>query len=221
MNFNYFGLNTVDYVIIFVILLFGLLGWKKGFMKSLVGIISLVASIIIAWLLYPIVSDILTGFGFKEVIGNMVLGSLGSVEAPGANETVLPKFIADAILKTQTDINTGISSYVADVILSIISFVFVLVIARIIIQIGLTILNIFSKLPVVSTLNHLTGLSLGLIKGTVIMYLAVVILLGAVPTAKYTRYKNDIENSVIINKIYSKNIIENVFIKNSVNENGE
>ena len=50
MRFNYFGLNSIDYAIILVILLFGLFGYKKGFMRSLVGIASLAASIIIAWI---------------------------------------------------------------------------------------------------------------------------------------------------------------------------
>ena len=221
MRFNYFGLNSIDYAIILVVLLFGLFGYKKGFMRSLVGIASLAASIIIAWILYPVVSDILNGLGLKEVIANTVFSGLEPTASVGTYESGMPKLIADYTMRVQTDISNGISIYVADVAIKIISFVLVLIIAKIIIQIGLKFLNIFSKLPVISTLNHIAGFAVGAVKGTIIVYLIIVVLLGVVPMSKYDRYKTDIENSAIVNRIYLKNPVEGIFIKDRNNENGE
>lgn len=221
MRFNYFGLNSIDYAIIFVVLLFGIFGYRKGFMRSLVGIASLAASIIIAWILYPVVSDILNGFGLKEVIANTVFGGLEPTAAAGTYESGMPKLIADYTVKVQTDISNGISVYAADVAIRIISFVLVLIIAKIIIQIGLKFLNIFSKLPVISTLNHMAGFALGAVKGTIIVYLIIVVLLGIVPMSKYDKYKTDIENSAIVNRIYLKNPVEGILIKERNNKDGE
>ena len=104
MRFNYFGLNSIDYTIIFVVLLFGIFGYRKGFMRSLVGIASLAASIMIAWILYPVISDILNGLGLKEVIANTVFGGLEPTVAAGTYESGMPKLIADYTMKVQTEV---------------------------------------------------------------------------------------------------------------------
>lgn len=221
MRSNFFGLNIIDWAIILIVLLFGLIGRRKGLMKSLVGVVSLMASVIIAWILYPVVSDILSGIGVKEFVAGRVFSGLENIGTAEASQLALPKFAADVAERAQTTVNTSVSGYVAGVVVSIASFIFILIITRVIIQIGLKVLNIFSKLPVVSTLNRLMGFCAGSIKGMIIVYLAITIIFVIVPAEAFRGFEDEVEASIFVSRISSKNPVESIFMKNSVNENGE
>ena len=67
----------------------------------------------------------------------------------------------------------------------------------------------------------MAGFALGAVKGTIIVYLIIVVLLGIVPMSKYDKYKTDIENSAIVSRIYLKNPVEGILIKERNNEDGE
>lgn len=219
MNFG--GLNGADAVIIAVILLFGLFGLKKGAMKSLVGIVSLAASIVIARLLYPIVSDILNGLGASEYIADFVFGGLEAQNDTQTFGSSLPKFMADAVQSARSELNMSISSYAANIAVGILAFASVAILSGIIIKIGIKCLNIFSKLPVIGALNRAAGFFLGVAKGIIIVYFAVAVIFGTVPAERFSRFENSVENSVIINKICSNKINGKIFMKNSVVEGGE
>ena len=67
------GYNIIDIIVLIMLLIFTVAGFKKGFVGNLVGFISLVASVILAWILYPVIADMLMGFGIRDYIYNTVL----------------------------------------------------------------------------------------------------------------------------------------------------
>lgn len=66
----------IDYILLGLILIIALLGFKKGFLESLGSIIGLVVAAIIASRFYPVVADWFGGTNFSNVIAFILIFSL-------------------------------------------------------------------------------------------------------------------------------------------------
>ena len=69
MEFQYYW---ADIAVIVLVLVFMSIGYKNGLLRMVYTLVSFAASILIAWLLYPIVVDLLKGFGLEGTLGGLV-----------------------------------------------------------------------------------------------------------------------------------------------------
>ena len=163
-------------LILLALLLIGLvLGWRQGFVQALTRIIVVVAALLLAsWIagklaepaarwLEPILSEKLeqrlTAFGFEgdtlsELVDNAV------EKAQQAGETLLSAVVSTALKSA------------AYAVVYVVSFLLLLLLLRLI----LTPLHLFTKLPVVHGVNALLGGVLGLVKCALLLFLAVWVL---------------------------------------------
>ena len=149
-------MNIIDLVIILIIGLTTLSGYRKGFVLSLLSLVKLFLSIIIVNGVYPYVMDFLmdsTGIytSFRNFLHPkiMSLTSGGSLFSAGT--------ITDAL----------ISLLVILILYSIINTILNTIILAI---------DSFFRLPVLNTLNKFTGLVFGLAKGVLFVFLIYLIL---------------------------------------------
>ncbi len=191
MNFYFFGI--VDVIIVALIAMFAVFGWKKGFLLTIVkmasGIFGIVASILLA---RPFSSVLDKWFG--EEIGIKVheyLVSRGDLFTAGLNEEnvrtafasmSLPKFLIDWIVEgidfdqLGLTIIDAIEPTIKGLVLLAISF-FVLFFGSIIV---FFILKIFAKMvtsiPVVKQIDKGLGVVFGLVKVGAIIYILLFLL---------------------------------------------
>ena len=71
-------MNYVDIIILIIIVLLGVLGARRGFVKSVIGILSLAASVALAWMLYPVIAEILESIGVKNAIYETIYNNIAS-----------------------------------------------------------------------------------------------------------------------------------------------
>ena len=162
-------------LILLALLLIGLvLGWRQGFVQALTRIIVVVAALLLAgWIagklaepaarwLEPILSEKLeqrlTAQGNTDDAGEM-LAAFG-FEGDTLSETLLSAVVSTALKSA------------AYAVVYVVSFLLLLLLLRLV----LTPLHLFTKLPVVHGVNALLGGVLGLVKCALLLFLAVWVL---------------------------------------------
>ncbi len=204
MNFTEL-INTADIVVVLIIVLFAVYGWRRGFMRSIIGLLSLAASIVLAYILRPIISDLLNA----SPLHNMVLGSISErLNSSAAEKTaLLPKVIQSAAESGKNALTSEMAAQLTGFVINIISFILVLAAARLIIFIAARILKTAAKLPVIGLADKAAGMFAGVVKAVVIIYVIFAVIGAAVPTTDNNYLIYTIENSMLAKSMYIQNPI--------------
>ena len=177
-------------LILLALLLIGLvLGWRQGFVQALTRIIVVVAALLLAswnagklaepaarWL-EPILSEKLeqrlTAQGNTDDAGEMLA-------AFGFEGDTLSELVDNAVEKAQQAGETLLSAVVSTALKSaayaVVYVVSFLLLLLLLLRLVLTPLHLFTKLPVVHGVNALLGGVLGLVKCALLLFLAVWVL---------------------------------------------
>lgn len=220
------NLSYMDFIVIAIITIFAIFGFKRGFLRSIIGMLSLIASIALAWMLYPIVTDLFTSLGFRNIVFEKIQDVMSSYIGNAESISALPEFMRAAASEGTTEIIASTASALAETVVNIISFISVLIIARIVIWIAQKLLIAVSKIPLIGFVNKLAGLILGAAQGLLITFVLFSLIYAIVPISDNSSLYNSIENSVIAGKIYDANPIINIFVSGENDavqetENGE
>ena len=204
MNFTEL-INTADIVVVLIIVLFAVYGWRRGFMRSVIGLLSLAASIVLAYILRPIISDLLNA----SPLHNIVLGSISERLNSSAAEkaALLPKAIQSAAESGTNALTSGMAAQLTGFVINTISFILVLAAARLIILVAARILKTASKLPVIGLIDKAAGMFVGVVKAVVIVYVVLAIIGAAVPATDNNYLIYTIENSMLAKSMYVQNPI--------------
>ncbi len=219
----------LDVIVVAIILLVTFLTMKRGFVKSIIGIVSLVLTLLII----SAVSNPISTFIYDSMIDNPVQNFVVEKleEQDQKNDEVvnsvwnsLPKFITSTaensgittdhignIIKDDRDNKTIAVQFSHNVVrpaaISIISLavnIILFVILTIIFRILSKVICKLFKAPVLKQVNKGLGLVLGVIKGIVIASLACVIIsyIAAFSDASYVLLNSDIiEETIIFSKL--------------------
>ena len=175
----------VDIALAAVLLLALVMGWRQGFVQALTRIVVVVAALLLAgWIaaepaakwLEPMLTEkweqrltaqgntedageMLAAFGFEgDTLSEMV--ERAAEMAQQAGETLLSAVVSTAVRSA------------AYAVVYLVSFLLLLLVLRL----ALSPLHLFTKLPVVHGINALMGGVLGLVKGALLVFLAVWVL---------------------------------------------
>lgn len=181
--------NAADLVIIALLVLFGAWGWHSGLIRTGFRFLSFVISIVLAYLLYPILSEFLKTTVAYDRLFSMAEKQLEAAPAPG--ETT-PFFLRDVIEQGRTALIGSAADYLASLALNLLAFALVLVVVKLLLHIVKKLLHLFASLPVVSLFNHLAGMGLGIAEGI----LAVLLILAAVTALPQLRENAVLQESV-------------------------
>ena len=178
----------VDLALAALLLIALVMGWRQGFVQALTRILVVVAALLLAgWIagklaepaarwLEPVLTEKLeqrlTAQGNTSDAGEMLA-------AFGFEGDTLSKLVDSAVQKAQQAGETLLSAVVSTALRSaayavvyVVSFLLLLVVLRL----ALSPLHLFTKLPVVHGANALLGGALGLVKGALLVFLAVWVL---------------------------------------------
>ncbi len=201
-----------DIIIIIVVAVFVAAGYKAGLIRSFMGIASYVLSIIIAFLIYPVVSGFLGKTPLYTYLTEMVNNNYVS-ENMQSPDMGMFGFFSKHMSEGLDAVATTVSEGIAALLINIIAFILVIVISRILLWIITKVLNVFSKLPVIKQFNRLGGALLGGIKGILILYIVFAIVTVFVPFEKNSAIVKNIEESSFAGAMYEDNIILNLIGK--------
>jgi uncharacterized membrane protein required for colicin V production len=227
-------MNWSDYVVLGIIVGFGIIGLLNGFVFSIFKIASFFISIIISVKFYPVVSEMLAKTPFYNNIKDSILKNLllqnkeyvpaiGNQVKANAAETVinrlpLPDFfkqsLADKIPNPSEIIDTSgimntISEEIAKVVISILSLVLLYFLVRIGLVLVGFILRGITKLPVVKQMDKFGGFAFGAAEGIFTVYIlcAILMLFNTVP--QFGQVFDLVDKSIFAKTFYQNNFIVN------------
>jgi uncharacterized membrane protein required for colicin V production len=175
--------NSIDIAIVVILAIFGIIGFRRGLVKSIISLTSIIVGFIAAKLFYLQLSDyIATATNINSKINSFVYDKLmasfpnGQVSLTASDTSSSLQWVLTKLFHSQTIVNdtvSTISSQITVIVLNILSFVALFIATIIIIKIVGVLLNKISKLPVLSFVNKLGGSIIGIIKGGLLCILLV------------------------------------------------
>ena len=195
-----FHFGTIDISIIVLSLLFAISGFKNGFVKEILGIVSFVGAIAIAYFLANWVEDILvttplytflfnnlrgsifTGNSLYDVvIDNSQSGTLGGL-IDGLTQIGLPGFLAsplaDILITFNGTVGDALATTLAYFLILILSYVAPFLIAWLLLAImGSILVKLFSRVRSLQFIDSLLGVFLGLARAAVLVTLAIIVVI--------------------------------------------
>lgn len=163
------------------ILIFSLIMMKRGGMCAMLSLGGFVLSIIVASMLYPVLTDAVYQTPLPENLEKIVSEVIvidGDAESSESFDA-LPEFLRNALEDTKStvveNITASLAKTVTRLIINIIIFVLLIIVTKLVISLLSGALNLATKLPVLHELNALVGFLCGLAVSLVIVWLAVML----------------------------------------------
>ncbi|MDF1618360.1 CvpA family protein [Petrocella sp. FN5] len=228
-------MNTLDIILIAIILFCAINGMIKGFVKTLFGLTSTIVALVLTLLISPQVSGlIINNTSFDQMIGEKTVELLNIENLMGDQDAELDEVILSGAINLPGNIlrfleknNTpeindkleakGLGDYISGSIatMAVNAFVFLIVflIVSLILNAVVIVLDILTRLPIVKSMNKLGGFSVGLLIGILIVWVAT-LSLSFIISIQATETLSELIESSIFTKLFYYNNPLHYFIMN-------
>ena len=215
-----------------ILLLCGLIGYKRGLIKSAVSAVGIVGAILIANLINPYVKTVLCEHTqVREIVRQKIEENLNTnfeqkmdsvyEKEDYLEQADLPEIVKNYI-RSNADINkkqvdlsgyiNSITDYLTDMIMNGISYVTTAAVLLLIVIIALALSEILSGIPIVGGLDRAGGLIFGLVQAFVIIWLLMLVVTFMSAFDWGAQMMNMIQKSDVLSSLYNKNIFLKIVI---------
>ena len=200
---------VIDVVIIGIILLCLIFGYKKGLIGVAFSVVSFFLAVIIALVLFvPVSSFVINNTEFDENIKNAIVTNFNSEENDENGESnFISTYIAEQIDEAKGQTLEVVSTEFSVICIKGIVFIALFIVAKFALFFVKALANLIAKLPVLNQFNKLGGIVFGLLKGLVITYGLLAVLLLISPMFNDSQFFKELNNSTIGGMMYNNNII--------------
>ncbi len=179
-------MNIIDFLLIGIIALCVLNGSKQGLVRMVFSLGKGLMSLFLAYLLMPIIADILKTTPVYTIIYDLFYNAMGqqvntmqadllsSISLPTAQVGFLEQLIASGSQAVSVPLDTQISMvslYLTDLAINCLALIIASVVLGIVIEIVGNALNIVAHIPGLNLLNRLGGMVIGFFAGVLIAFL--------------------------------------------------
>ena len=186
---------------------------KKGVIKSLYKIFSLVLTIIAVILLSAPVKEMISTVGWDAKINDFVYSALVTDDKimqsslGEENMNALPQFVTESV---DNIAENAVVPAICDVVVSLVSALIIFLIAKLLIYLIFLLIEGVFKLPVLKSLNWLIGAISGIISALVIIYL--VCGIASLNVSNSAQIRQIIDSTYLVKYFYDNNILMNMFL---------
>lgn len=206
----------VDLIIGVIIIVFLIIGYKKGLVFCLINLATFIVAIVLAFALCSPVAELVKNT--TEVDENMKAFIVSHM--PGgedidlkANEQ-LPDPIKNAIDDSVTSINEAkekaidaTATEITNNVLKAICFVAIFFLVKILMWVLKLVSRIFTKIPVIEQINGLGGMIVGALEGVIIVYVVFGVISLISPMLTNTAIVDSINGSFFGKMMYNNNVV--------------
>lgn len=202
----------VDLVILAIFIICIIIGYVRGLTGSLIKILSFVLSIVIAFILFVPISNLIINNtqiddNLEQSIREMIIGN-------NEEEQKMPEAITDYIQQQVESASDSAKEAIADstaqeVALTIVkagTWIALFIIARILLIFLRFITALIAKLPVIKQFDKLGGIIYGVLEGLIIIYVLLAIISFVSPMTNGA-LTNAIEQSYVGSMMYNNNLL--------------
>ena len=224
-------MNILSIIILLVVLLFMLRGYRKGLVKMVASMTTLILAIFLVSIATPHISNLLKTHTpvyeiieekCEELIQNGTEQVSSKIEETEWIENLkIPSFLQEMIKENNNTVSYKkmqvdnfreyISHFLATMILNVLSYIITFIVALIVIKLIVGALGLLTHLPVIHSMNPILGAAMGLIQSLILiwLFLLVVTLFGNTEWGDYImRMIND---SSVLTALYDANIYIGIF----------
>lgn len=199
-------------------------GYKKGFMRTVFALVSWIVVLVVCNVATPMVTDFLMEeTSVAESVGNVLAEKVNEVIAEsgvGELEQSLPEEWKELLgqngsLEGLLDVDGTMlvnATSIVHTIVSILAFVLVIVITRILVWVIDKVLGIASKLPIIGSLDKLLGFVCGAAKGILLCWIILAVLSVAVIPNVDINFAMLIQESQLLTWLQENNFILKMFV---------
>lgn len=204
---------VVDIVILAVIVLCIIIGYIRGLTGSLIKIVSFVLALIIAFVLFiPISNLIIDNTQIDENIEESIRNAIIK-EDQNKSENIpetITDYIGQKVEEASDDAKEAVvDSTSRDVALTIVkaaTWIILFIVARILLIFLRFITSLITKLPVIKQFDKLGGVIYGILEGLIIVYVVLAIISFISPMINGT-LANAIDESFVGSMMYNNNLL--------------
>lgn len=206
----------IDIVIVAIIALCLFLGYRRGFTGSLLKILSFVLAIVIAFILFKPVSNLVINHtkwddSLKTSIEQFITEKTSTPEERSSLPQVIVDYIDETMAQSVNEAkevaieNTAQS--VTNLIVNAGVWIAVFIIARILLIFIKFITALIAKLPVIKQFDKLGGILYGILEAFVILYVLLAIISFIAPMINNAEFIDALNKSFIGSMLYNNNIL--------------
>ena len=229
-------MNTLMVIILVVLLLSTLNGYKNGFLKTVFSLVSWIVVLVICNVATPMVTDLLLEKTEIETVIQMTLDAkieemvANAMEETGVSElplegmgfelpeelqAALPEGLRNMLTNdgSSQDITLVDTAQLSQKAVGVISLLLVMVFVRVALVVVNVVLGIASKLPLIGPLDKMLGLACGAGKGVIWSWIVLTIVSVMALTGINTEWAGYIADSQLLTWLQENNMILNLLIK--------
>lgn len=222
--------NTLTIVVLAILIISTLIGMKKGLIRTVLSLVSIVLALVFAWILYPHVSNILGQYEplhqaiyepvneffteqVPELLSSMIDSAGSSEQSAMIDELPLPQLIKDTLsLNNNPEAYEalGVENFIeylsmtaTSLILQALSLLLTLLISIIGLHLLMKVTDLVARLPVIHSMNTLGGAIAGLITGYLIMQILFLLVTTFSGTSWGMSLMQQINESSILTFLYN------------------
>lgn len=169
------GFQTFDIVCVVILVIMGLIGYGKGAISTLLDLVGLIASFLIAWTVAPMASTWLiantgiqssmTNFLTNLLVNNTATSALASSTSALTALGVSQEMVNQVIQGNVTEGIQAMMAPMAERVISLLVFLVLLLLAGIILGIIKGLFKKINAVPVLGFVNRLLGMGIGVVFG--------------------------------------------------------
>lgn len=205
---------VVDLIILGIIALCVIIGYVRGLTGSLIGILSFVLSLVVAFVLFmPVSSFIVNGTNLDEDLEKSIREIIikddtneESEEMPSAITDYINQKVEEAANQAKENIVNSTARDVSVTIIKAGTWIVLFIVSRILMIFLKFITSLIAKLPVIKQCDKLGGIIYGLVKGLIITYVALAIISFVTPLTEGT-ISESIKESRLGSQMYNNNLL--------------
>lgn len=222
----------LDLSVIIVVSIFGIIGYKRGFIKSILTFGTSIIALVLSFIVYPMMTMLLritpVYTWIYQTISKKVedISFGGGLQSQGdaitKNITWMPDILVEQVknnnntamydLLGATNIKEYISLYVTQMLMGMLALFLTWVVLKIILTTVIKLLSgIIEHLPIISTFNKQGGLCLGIIKGILMLSIVGLIIPILIEIPSIQRIYLEIQSSYLSKWLYENNLVIMVY----------
>lgn len=195
----------LDLIIVAIIGLSALAGYKKGLIKVAFKLLSFILAIVISIMIYKPISDFIIN---RTPIDDTIEATIAErLNASDTTSEEINNFVSNYFSNIKNASTAVIADTISNTIINVAVIIIVFIIANIILILFKFIGDLIGKLPLLKEVNNIGGLLYGILRGFVIIYILFAVLSIISPLANINGLLTLINKSIIANIMYNNNII--------------
>ncbi len=202
----------IDLVVVGIIWIIATIGYKRGLIKTMYGIVAFLLAAVLTALYHQQVADFIMKFDFVQNTMGKISQGIASKFIP-SDTSIMPVWMNNSVSEALKAAGMGVAEKVMQIIITALTVVVTFIGIKILLGFLVGILDKIAKLPVLDTLNCAGGMLFGVIKGVIVVLVLCALLTVFMPSQHYENIHNAMSQTYIAKYFYNNNILMTLIMK--------